>query len=42
MLKFKDLSEEEKNELFEYVKLLEVKNPQLVKSVREEINLRNC
>ena len=40
--KFKDLSEEEKNELFEYVKLLEVKNPQLVKSVREEINLRNC
>jgi len=39
--RFKDLCGEEKQELFEYMKLLEVKNPQLMNSVKEEvINLR--
>jgi len=39
--RFKDLCGEEKQELFEYMKLLEVKNPELVKNVREEVlNLR--
>merc|ERR1712083_53664 len=39
--RFKDLCGEEKQELFEYMKLLEVKNLELVKSVREELlNLR--
>ena len=40
--RFKDLCEDEKKELLEYVKSLEVKNPQLVKSVRSEMmrNLR--
>merc|ERR1712013_341848 len=37
--RFKDLGDDEKNELFEYVKLLEIRNPQLVRSVREEVNL---
>jgi len=35
--RFKDLCGEEKQELFEYMKLLEVKNPKLVDSVREEV-----
>jgi len=35
--RFKDLCGEEKQELYEYMKLLEVKNPQLVDSVREEV-----
>jgi len=35
--RFKDLCGEEKQELFEYMKLLEVKNPQLVDSVREQV-----
>ena len=38
--RFKHLGDDEKNELFEYVKLLEVRNPHLVRSVREEVNLR--
>jgi len=38
--RFKDLCEDEKKELLEYVKSLEVKNPQLVKSVRSEV-MRN-
>ena len=40
--RFKDLGDDEKHELFEYVKLLEVRNPELVRSVREEVNLRKC
>merc|ERR1712179_425189 len=35
--RFKDLCGKEKQELFEYMKFLEVKNPQLVNSVREEV-----
>jgi len=35
--RFKDLCGEEKQELFEYMKLLEMKNPRLVESVREEV-----
>ena len=40
--RFKDLCENEKKELLEYVKSIQVKNPQLVKSVRDEVmrNLR--
>jgi len=35
--RFKDLCGKEKQELFDYMKFLEVENPQLVNSVREEV-----
>ena len=40
VLRFKDLSQDEKHELLEYVKLMEVIDPELIKSVRNET--RNC
>ena len=35
--RFKDLNDDEKKELFEYVKMLQEKNPQLVRSVRAAV-----
>ena len=37
VLKFKELSEPEKQELFEYVKMMQVKDPELIKNVRNEL-----
>ena len=37
VLRFKDLSEPEKQELYEYVKMMQVKDPELVQGVRNEI-----
>ena len=37
VLKFKDLSEPEKQELFEYVKMMQVKDPEMIKSIRNEL-----
>jgi len=41
VLKFKELSEPEKQELFEYVKMMQVKDPQMIKNVRNELSLRS-
>ena len=37
VLKFKDLCEPEKQELFEYVKMMQVKDPEMIKSIRNEL-----
>jgi hypothetical protein len=37
VLKFKDLSEPEKQELFEYVKMMQVKDPEMIKSIRNDL-----
>ena len=37
VLKFKELSEPEKQELFECVKMIQVKDPELIKNVRNEL-----
>jgi len=43
VLRYKDLNDDEKKELFEYVKMLQEKNPQLVRSVRAAVgNLNKC
>ena len=36
VLKFSELSDPEKQELFDYVKLLQVKDPEIIKWVRNE------
>ena len=36
VLKFKELSEPEKQELFDYVKIMQVKDPEMIKWVRDE------